>query len=38
MKPLSALLPACLLTAALASPATAMPDLVVLALGGCRRA
>lgn len=30
MKPLSVLLPACLLTAALISPAVALPDLVVL--------
>lgn len=30
MKPLSVLLPACLLTAALTSPAAAMPDLVIL--------
>lgn len=30
MKPLSVLLPACLLTSALAQPAAAMPDLVVL--------
>lgn len=30
MKPLSVLLPACLLTGALAAPAAAMPDLVIL--------
>lgn len=30
MKPLSVLLPACLLTAAFANPAAAMPDLVIL--------